>query len=55
MVWGVHLMSNYAECNNPESILHLLIPMDAEGHPEQCTMFIEHENAVDPRQGWLDL
>lgn len=27
-IWGAHLVHNYAECNNPHSILHMLIPRE---------------------------
>ena len=35
----VHLLHNYDECNNPDSILHLLIPRDEKGWNKQCAMF----------------
>lgn len=42
MVWFAHLLHNYDECNNDDSILHLLIPRSADGlSNEQCKMFIE--------------
>lgn len=35
-----HLLHNYDECNNPGSILHLLIPRSKDDlDNEQCTMF----------------
>lgn len=40
-VWGTHLMHNYDECNNEESILHLLIPRDKDGNNEKCLMFYD--------------
>ena len=43
-VWDAHLLANYAECENPDSILHMLIPMSADGlSNEQCLMFHEKE------------
>ncbi|KKL14395.1 hypothetical protein LCGC14_2516090 [marine sediment metagenome] len=39
-VWMAHLIANYEECNKPESILHLLIPMDGVAN-KQCRMFRE--------------
>lgn len=39
-VWEAHLIYNYRECNNKESILHLLIPRNGTEN-EQCTMFIQ--------------
>ncbi len=35
-----HLLHNYEECNNPDSILHILIPRDEKGGNKQCRMFI---------------
>jgi len=35
-----HLLHNYNECNNKSSILHILIPRDANGINMQCKMFI---------------
>ncbi len=40
-VWLAHLLHNYEECNKPESILHLLIPLAADGTNEQCALFLE--------------
>lgn len=47
-VWNAHLIHNYAECNKPDSILHMLIPRseDKLGN-EVCTMFIEQEAVRD--------
>lgn len=41
-VWLAHMLKNYAECNNEDSILHMLIPRDDEtcGN-KQCLMFHE--------------
>ena len=39
-VWLAHLIHNYSECNNEESILHLLIPRSESGlDNEQCRLF----------------
>lgn len=39
-VWLAHMLKNYDECNNPDSILHLLIPLSQSRlDNEQCTMF----------------
>ncbi len=39
-----HLIHNYKECNNDDSILHLLIPRYDNGlGNKQCAMFIEKE------------
>jgi hypothetical protein len=41
-VWLAHMLYNYDECNNPNSILHLLIPRSKGGLDNaQCTMFLE--------------
>lgn len=41
-VWAAHLMHNYDECNNENSILHILIPRNESGlGNKQCAMFIE--------------
>jgi hypothetical protein len=40
-VWEAHMLRNYDECNNKDSILHLLIPRDAKGFNEKCKMFFE--------------
>ena len=41
MVWLAHMLHNYDECNNPNSILHLLIPRDDDGNNEKCLMYIK--------------
>jgi len=39
-VWLAHELYNYDECNNKNSILHILIPRTKDGlGNEQCTMF----------------
>lgn len=43
-VWNAHMMANYKDCNNPESVLHILIPRRPDpkfGHMgnAECTMF----------------
>jgi hypothetical protein len=39
-IWSAHLLKNYEECNNPASILHMLIPLSADHlHNEQCRLF----------------
>ncbi len=41
-VWYAHQLHNSDECNNKESILHLLIPLTKDGlGNKQCTMFLE--------------
>lgn len=50
-VWDAHYLYNYEECNNENSILHILIPLGDDGSGPfvngKCTMFIpaEHETA----------
>ena len=42
--WAVlqaHMLYNYEECNNPNSILHLLIPRSEDGLSNlKCRMFV---------------
>jgi hypothetical protein len=39
-VWLLHLISNYEDCNNAKSPLHVLIPLSKNGlYNEQCSMF----------------
>lgn len=40
-IWNLHLLHNYAECNNKDSYLHVLIPRDERGFNDTCTMFVE--------------
>lgn len=41
-IWLAHLIHNYDECNNKDSILHLLIPLSEDGlGNEQCELFID--------------
>jgi hypothetical protein len=40
-VWAAHLLHNYDECDNEDSILHMLIPRTEDGVNEKCLMFIE--------------
>jgi hypothetical protein len=41
-VWLAHMLHNYDECNNNDSILHLLIPRTDGGLTNgQCAMFHE--------------
>ena len=47
-VWFLHLMHNYQECNNPDSMLHVLIPRSEDGPGnEKCTMFIDKASAEE--------
>ncbi len=40
-VLEAHAAYNYAECNKPESILHMLIPRSIDGlYNEKCEMFV---------------
>lgn len=40
-VWLAHLLFNRDGANNPESVLHVLIPRGADGFNEQCKMFVD--------------
>ncbi len=41
-VWVAHEIHNYDECNNKDSILHILIPRSEDGlGNEKCGMFWE--------------
>lgn len=41
MVWLLHMMHNYDECNKKDSFLHTLIPRSKDSlSNERCTMFI---------------
>lgn len=40
VVWMLHVLHSYDDCNNPESYLHKLIPRTKDGlWNEECTMF----------------
>ena len=39
-IWAIHLSRNYDECNNPDSILHALIPRNKDGGNGKCVMYI---------------
>lgn len=43
VVMIAHDLHNYDQCNDKDSILHLLIPRDEKGFNEQCKMFHEHQ------------
>lgn len=54
-----HLIHNYKECNKKDSILHMLIPRDAQGFNEKCRMFIERkavkvEKLHDPERRYVN-
>lgn len=53
-VLDAHLLKNYDECNNADSILHILIPQtkDKLGN-EKCRMFLLDPNADAPGQAKL--
>jgi len=50
-VWDAHMLHNYNECNNKESILHLLIPQDHKTDwgtfAGECNMFLERTTEGD--------
>lgn len=44
-VWLLHMLNNYAECNKPDSYLHVLIPRSKDGlSNEACSMFVPTSN-----------
>lgn len=46
-VWLLHMLYNYDECNNKDSMLHELIPRSKDGlSNEKCTMFHEGKSPV---------
>jgi hypothetical protein len=45
-VWLAHQIHNYAECNKPDSILHMLIPRQGISNA-RCEMFIEARASGD--------
>jgi len=47
----LHLLHNYDECNNEESMLHVLIPRSKDGvGNEQCAMFFATDAARNQAQ-----
>ena len=41
VIWMLHLIHNYDECNNPDSMLHVLIPRSEDNlRNEQCSLFL---------------
>jgi hypothetical protein len=41
VVWLLHLLHNYDECNKKDSMLHVLIPRSKDGlSNERCKMFV---------------
>lgn len=45
-VLAAHMLFNYQDCNNPDSILHMLIPRTKGGlGNDQCRMFIASRTA----------
>lgn len=53
-VWDAHLIYNYRDCNEPTSILHMLIPRSENGlFNEKCLMFVEVSaigDLLDPKE-----
>jgi len=43
-VLEAHWLYNYDECNNPDSILHILIPRNPDGSNGQCKMFVKRNS-----------
>ena len=47
-IWAAHLLHNSDGANNPEHILHMLIPRSKGGlGNERCAMFIERKASGD--------
>lgn len=43
-IWNAHMLYNYRDCDDDDSILHLLIPRSKDGlSNEQCRMFTPKE------------
>lgn len=51
-VLALHGRHNYAECNNEDSMLHELIPLDNSFNNVQCTFFIERNPQADAPVGY---
>jgi hypothetical protein len=48
-VWLAHMLYNYEQCNNDDSILHILIPRSKDKlRNEQCAMFHEDKSRPEP-------
>lgn len=41
VVWQLHMMHNYRDCNDEKSMLHALIPRGPDGENLRCRMFLE--------------
>ena len=49
-IWDLHMNKNYEDCNKPDSILHVLIPLSTDKlSNEQCVMF-----QLSPPDHWAD-
>ncbi len=46
-IWLAHMLRNYDECNEPDSVLHLLIPRDKKGGNGQCQLFMVSRKEKD--------
>ena len=46
-VLAAHQIYNYDDCNNPDSILHILIPRDEKGYNQKCEMFLPKDLSDD--------
>jgi hypothetical protein len=47
-VWLAHLLYSYRDCNDKDSILHLLIPRSKDGlSNEQCRLFARKKPSTD--------
>ena len=46
-VWSMHMIYNYDECNNKDSLLHKMIPVDEDTFCRSCNFFKCKEVAND--------
>jgi hypothetical protein len=45
-IWFMHMMYNYEECNNKDSMLHKMIPIESNKHRSfcgKCNFFLEKQ------------
>lgn len=53
-IWDLHMLYNYDECNNKDSMLHILIPMGEDGFAGECSMFTELQKELEQLRAELD-
>lgn len=52
-VWHAHALYNYSECNNDDSILHILIPRDEHGWNLECGMYLPQPEQDRETLSWM--